>query len=134
MWLKVLMTQLCHKWFCVNVSVQSSVFTYNTGRNRKLTQIISNDTRFTSFNLYTTTTTTTTIIFYTNTLKNYVTNEINVILPTLTGKPLAHNKNKRDNYVTLNVAFQKPKNPGGAGLFNPTHPIVRPMLDIMEDN
>jgi len=33
--------QLCHKWFCVNVSVQSSVFTYNTGRNRKLTQIIS---------------------------------------------------------------------------------------------
>ena len=63
-----------------NVSVQSSVFTYNTGRNRKLTQISSNDTRFTSLNLYTTTTTTTTttIIFYTNTFKNSVTNEINV--------------------------------------------------------
>ena len=48
-------------------------------------------------------------IFYTNTFKNSVTNEINVILPTLTGKPMSHNKNNRDNYVTLNVAFQKPK-------------------------
>jgi len=108
-----------------------------------LTQIISNDTRFTSFNLYTTTTTTTTIIFYTNTLKNYVTNEINVILPTLTGKPLAHNKNNRDNYVTLNVAIQKPKTQaardsltqqGGGEGEERDHPIVRPMLDIMEDN
>ncbi len=38
-----------------------------------------------------------------------MTIEINVILPTLTGKPMSHNKNNRDNYVTLNVAFQKPK-------------------------
>ena len=79
-----------------------------------MTQIISNDTRFTSFNLYTTTTTTTTIIFYTNTLKNYVTNEINVILPTLTGKPLAHNKNNRDNFMTLNMTIPKTQNPGAA--------------------
>ena len=73
-------TTLAQMVLC-NVSVQSSVFTYNTGRNRKLTHNDTNDTRFTSLNLYTTTTTTTTtttIIFYTNTFKNSVTNETNV--------------------------------------------------------
>ena len=50
-------------------------------------------------------------------------------LPTLTGKPLAHNENNRDNFVTLNVAFQKPKTQaardsltqqggGGGGVFH----------------